>query len=551
MRNLGRKVGEKTPLAHSQEALIDNGTILKESIKQTSKNFHEILNSPAENDESKSMSPWRKLCFVLSINLAIFYVIALSFLIPCHDYSCPDFQALWERNVTGISITTNIATLSNPGLSPLILFGYIDEGTGYLMALTTTDGKVAWNVTLNFSPRKILCGSENSRLDVDGDEILDCLIYGLHDIGTFNSSNGYTFWRKHLDLADLKLITLSPITNSSAEQQILAIWTRKSPSMEKETYLSTINAQNGLELHQLKLPIEYSISSVKLISWKSQYDDTYWGLLSSLENKLTEVWAFQGKLLMPVLSSKAKENKDVLENYAGFQTLFRWKEEELSDRSMERALGGDVTIGALTSGMAVSWANTVTMVTTVAQPPYYIEAWKKNFDDRLGSPQTVTGLLTGHFVHTKDIVIAAFVQRDLDAMVYILEVTNGSIISSIPLQKVKVLDMKKVPAKKGNMDSILIDGLRYRMSPDEAKNSSAYDIRLSLKRSFWLIKFKGNKNFEVSNIPFPGRIYDSTLSLHQHGGDLILLSGTPENSVIVIPYNISTEKLQQKICRVS
>ncbi|XP_022250217.1 uncharacterized protein LOC111087541 [Limulus polyphemus] len=150
------------------------------------------------DDEPMSLS--RKFCFVLSLLLCVFFIVAFAWLIPCKlpQYFGKGKPELFEwslvLNINDIVLSTNLESV--PGLvstQQVVVFGtisHLNATNSALMAIHASIGEVIWHVKLPSQPNLIKC----NQVDANHDGVLDCVILGNELMMVVNGTDGHIFW---------------------------------------------------------------------------------------------------------------------------------------------------------------------------------------------------------------------------------------------------------------------------------------------------------------------------------------------------------------------
>lgn len=148
------------------------------------------------------MSPLRKLCFVLSILLCVFFVIAFAWLIPCKLplYVGKEKPLLVEWvlaiSVDNMVLSTNLESV--PGITDArpVVFGIksiTNESINSpsLMSIEASVGHIMWHVELPSQATSVSC----HEIDINGDKVLDCMVLGNGFLMLINGTDGHIFWK--------------------------------------------------------------------------------------------------------------------------------------------------------------------------------------------------------------------------------------------------------------------------------------------------------------------------------------------------------------------
>lgn len=161
----------------------------------------------------KSMSPLRKVLFVISILVCFFTIFIFLWVIPCDEnLTCPavvrnDGTSNWEKTYHGIELKNAINVVRGVGgrsknliflfrgdimnLDPVQEFPYIPSKGGGLISIVGSSGKVAWFTRLNRVPSDIDC----SIIDIDNNGDNDCIVTGEGGLmEAINPTTGTVTW---------------------------------------------------------------------------------------------------------------------------------------------------------------------------------------------------------------------------------------------------------------------------------------------------------------------------------------------------------------------
>ncbi|XP_023213305.1 uncharacterized protein LOC111616111 [Centruroides sculpturatus] len=254
--NGGPKQYMPLPQSQSDE---DENSFLKQSkqLLETEKNgiangcTKTVDNKETSNNEEKqSMSTLRKIFFVFSIFLCVFFIILFIWIIPCQLPILPITAVTkdWSLKLNDIDLVTTLLLANNHLLPhPILIMGFKnqqDNLTG-LTAIDSVTGQQLWVKYLHNIPIYGKFGD----IDANGDGIPDCLILG--DGGllfVINVTNGHELWYFH-DHTKLETppIILPPVLFPSCENKAISDLIGIISDEELQPYFVSINTSTGCQ----------------------------------------------------------------------------------------------------------------------------------------------------------------------------------------------------------------------------------------------------------------------------------------------------------------
>ncbi|GIY83042.1 uncharacterized protein CEXT_440541 [Caerostris extrusa] len=324
--------------------------------------------------------------------------------------------------------------------------------------------------------------------------------------GCLLSSCNIVWERKVEDPSDLMVNQVSSSTNGS------------SIMVFSDRYLLMIDAKNGTHLSTRYLPCSWN-NGVKVLGPLAADNSTLWTIVCEYGDSI-EVWTFrEEELLLDLPAERASSN--------GF-FRFLFSSRGSSDGSID--LSGDVTRTPDT--LALSWADSVAMVTHQAPFHHLRKTWERHF----GDPLIVTGIASGYFTSKKEIQIAIALLDGQNSTLHILETNNGTSETVANLGLRSIMSMKTIVGVKGDADTILIES----MSPygSDGKNSS--NSLSENTRHFFTIKYT-KKGFVFKDVVM-AEVYASSLNQFAEGSaNLLIASGDPDAGTSINRYIIMSD----------
>ncbi|GBM93957.1 hypothetical protein AVEN_106926-1 [Araneus ventricosus] len=185
-------------------------------------------------------------------------------------------------------------------------------------------------------------------------------------------------------------------------------------------------------------------------------------------------------------------------------------------------LAGDVT--RTPNSLALSWADSVVMVTHQAPFHHLRKSWERRF----GDTSAVTSIVSGRFTNLKEIQIAITVQDGSNTTLHILESRNGSSEVMTNLGMRSVMSMQRIASGERNVDTLVIESI----SPNEKKQNSSNFHSTPTRREYFTVKYSEEDA--------------STFNQFAEGAsNLLIASQSPDSSTIVNRY-VLISKLEDK-----
>ncbi|KAF5286684.1 hypothetical protein FQA39_LY16167, partial [Lamprigera yunnana] len=146
------------------------------------------------------MSTKRKICFVFSIAICFLTLIVFLWVIPCsEDGTCPVKISNWENQHDGIELTGKINVVKSAFKNTLnlaLLFKRnlnAADGQSGVISVLGNNGVVAWYINQPKMSTHLNC----YLIDVNGDNINDCLVLGEIGLEAVDPVSGVVFWHAH------------------------------------------------------------------------------------------------------------------------------------------------------------------------------------------------------------------------------------------------------------------------------------------------------------------------------------------------------------------
>lgn len=156
---------------------------------------------PKKKHGFQGMSTLRKCFFIFSILLCFFMIFIFLWILPCNDGTCPVKILSWDRKHEDIELKGNINVVAgvfrHSHNLALLFRGNIlsDEDQNGAISILGNSGGVAWYIPQNKVPDKIKC-----EMDVNGDNVKDCLLIGNLGLKAVDPVSGEILW--HVRKAD-------------------------------------------------------------------------------------------------------------------------------------------------------------------------------------------------------------------------------------------------------------------------------------------------------------------------------------------------------------
>lgn len=160
----------------------------------------QMMKLPEVRKVTPSMSIKRKLCFVFSIAICFLTIIVFLWVIPCSESgTCPVRISNWENQHDGIELTGKInvvkSAFKNTANLALLFkqnLNSADSQNGIISVLGN-NGAVAWYINQAKPSTNLNC----YLIDVNGDDINDCLVLGEMGLEAIDPISGTVFWHAH------------------------------------------------------------------------------------------------------------------------------------------------------------------------------------------------------------------------------------------------------------------------------------------------------------------------------------------------------------------
>ncbi|XP_035220391.1 uncharacterized protein LOC118193417 isoform X3 [Stegodyphus dumicola] len=507
-------VDEKTPLTRKTNTVTDNGTIAKDlkmnklpdGTANSYENFPDGANCEKESENSNQMSILRKICFFLSLNVGVLYVVVLAWILPCRESICFSAQKDWELNLTNALLTTDLKIIREANVPSMVIFGFADDTGGNIIEITMSNGEISWNRSLEFIPRQVFCNYDKTSRN-GGDSSPDCIVTGYNIMIAFSALNGSTIWQHNLSLQDGEFI-YDVFQKNDAYLLTLS-----------DQYISIFDVYNGSQISATVIPCIFP-NDVRLSPPLSGDNSSQWILICAYGDRI-EVWTFEEQELLNFGGSGGWTEE------VKFSLLFS---QESSSGSMDLAC--DVTMTP--DYLALSWANIVVMVTLQAPFHQLRKSWERRFLDPYGYHPSVTCIVNGSFTDASNNEIAAAVQQGSNVTIHILDCLNGSSIVSTGLGTGRVLSMKALKKVKDQTDALLVE-------MDFPESSNASDAQTS--RTYHLVQYEGH-DASVRILVTSGAVFYSVINTSAEGvADLLLVSRTENGDTILKRHFINREDI--------
>ncbi|XP_042896426.1 uncharacterized protein [Parasteatoda tepidariorum] len=510
-------VDETTPINLAKNKVVDHGTIpmdrtlSADDIYQSSckKKYHsDSSDEPKKQETRQGMSLLRKLCFILSFNGGILYIVAFAWLIPCWLSPCLLAEEKWTLNLTSLQLSTNLRTntQSNP---TLVIFGHVNEDGGKLKSLTVSNGKEMWNNTLPEEPSQVFCNlRSNCKI---------CFVTGKRFIAAVHAENGSIIWNQ-------TIMTDEPISTLFLTQE-----------KHNRTYLVGISHSNlhlfvpedGQQVAIATLPCSWTVLIKVAGPWYSSKTGFVWALVCQSNDGVDAFTFFERDLL------DFSENDEDLENLrVNFKPIFR-------KRSYRGSIDLACDVTTTPDSLVLSWADMVTMVTAQAPFHHFHKTWEQRFSSPLGY---VTSLTTGYFTGSKSTQIAVAVQDGSNSTIHILETKNGSSIAEMKLGEQRVVSIQKLSGAEGERDALLIDAI---------KNEGSSDVEPAELEpiSFYMLEFEENKSALRFIATSQGHLASSLSQISKGSSNLLLASSDTNGNVILDRFIVQNKDPTRSLCQ--
>ncbi|KFM68283.1 hypothetical protein X975_12432, partial [Stegodyphus mimosarum] len=264
---------EKTPLTRKASTVTDNGTIAKdlkmdkvaEGTANSYENFPDGGNCEKESENSNEMSILRKICFFLSLNVGVLYVVVLAWILPCRESICSSTQKDWELNLTSALLTTDLKIIREANAPSMAIIGFADDSGGNLMGIAMPNGEISWNKSIEFIPRHVFCNYDKTS-KIGEESHPDCIVTAYNIMRAFSALNGSTIWQHDLSSQDGEFIYDILQKN---EAYLLTL---------SDQYISIFDAYNGSKISATVIPCIFP-NDVKLSPPLSGDNSSQWILI--------------------------------------------------------------------------------------------------------------------------------------------------------------------------------------------------------------------------------------------------------------------------------
>lgn len=444
-----RSADEKIPLS-SKNGVPDNGAISKSDI---SKEVAENMASGKSEDfstcstekhasgkvddvdslESKPMSLLRKFAMFLSLDIIALYIVALAWLIPCRHLQC-NLRKEWSVDLYNVSISTNLE-IGGPLRSEVLMFAHFEENieSESVTALLCSTGSVKWQISLDFRPVHCHC----KVVDVNGDDVLDCLIFGNDRLLAINASDGHVFWDR--DFWKISLLTVAVSDCENEGSKWLAVVESKGSLTEytkdrnprERISMVILNSRSGSVVRDF--PLNCDFFPKQLVTWRSETNVSRLAFHCSYNGK-TEVKLISEDELCSFGRSVPKMAK--------FPVLFSFGSSTAVD---------DVFLLPVSHvGLVVGWSTMVAMATDARNPPRLL--WQTMSSIR----SAIKSLSGGYFISRNSTQVAAVLYDGSSSVVKVVNVSDGREVASVDLGSGTVTSVLPVSGKMEDSDSLLI-----------------------------------------------------------------------------------------------
>ncbi|KAF8778885.1 hypothetical protein HNY73_015568 [Argiope bruennichi] len=507
---------EKTPIVKNSTKVPDSGSITKESnmngALDSKSTYDSLIGAHADSGEEDSdilpkMTLLRKLCFLLSLNGGIVYVAALLWWIPCRHPLCMSTQN-WTVNISS-QLATNMEIKSTQ-LSSSLLFGIADQNGGKLASLSMASGTIGWERNTGIILKDVFC--DLNYFSDESTNIPDCIGTAYNYISAFNASSGAMLWERNI--TDASGVTIRKVVlagKPSTGPLLIAL-------SDEEMFL--LVAKNGTLVSTIDLPCSGTVGLKLVGSWSAE-NASSWTLVCEYGDSL-EVWTF--------LEEEVLNLAEDYDEGPPFRLLFS----RGSGNAGSMDLAGDVT--KTPNSLALSWADSVVMVTDQAPFHHLRKSWERRF----GDTSAVTSIVSGRFTNPKEIQIAVTVQDGTNTTLHILETRNGTSEVATSLEWRSVMSMRKIASGERTVDTLVIEAIS---SNETEKNPSNLPSKLS-RREYMTVKYS-KKTPEFENIA-TADVYDSTFSQFAEGVANLLIASQSQDSSNVISRYVLISKPEDK-----
>ncbi|KAF5278867.1 hypothetical protein FQR65_LT03556 [Abscondita terminalis] len=160
----------------------------------------QMMKIPEVQKVTPTMSAKRKICFIFSVGLCFLTLVVFLWVVPCSESgTCPVKISNWENQHEGIELTGKINVVKSAFKNTLnlaLLFkrnlNSPDSQSGVISVLGN-NGVVAWYINQPKTSTNLNC----YLIDVNGDEINDCLVLGEMGLEAVDPISGTVFWHAH------------------------------------------------------------------------------------------------------------------------------------------------------------------------------------------------------------------------------------------------------------------------------------------------------------------------------------------------------------------
>ncbi|KAK4872887.1 hypothetical protein RN001_014916 [Aquatica leii] len=160
----------------------------------------QMMKIPEVQKVTPTMSTKRKICFLFSIAICFLTVFIFLWVIPCSENgTCPVKISNWENQHEGIELTGKINVVKSAFKNTLnlaLLFKRnlnVPDSQSGVISVLGNNGVVAWYINQPKTSTTLNC----YLIDVNGDDINDCLVLGEMGLEAVDPVSGTVFWHAH------------------------------------------------------------------------------------------------------------------------------------------------------------------------------------------------------------------------------------------------------------------------------------------------------------------------------------------------------------------
>lgn len=243
-----------------------------------------------------NMSTIRKFNFISSIFLCFLTIFVFLWVLPCDEGTCPVKIINWDHTHQNIEMKGNINMVRNninQKENLAILFKHninsVKDNSNGVILLNGNNGEVAWFISENEVPLHLNCYS----IDVNQDNILDCIIVTGKYLKIIEPTSGWVIWSKQLiKITDSHPLVINDLNNDNIKDLLI---------VQNNNEVSLICSKSGVTL------VSFVLKHCKYVKSELFVENNF---LYLCHNKLKETFY---KITQNTLSKIIVNNRTIIE----------------------------------------------------------------------------------------------------------------------------------------------------------------------------------------------------------------------------------------------